>query len=142
MKKQFDHTNARTNRHLHLKIQRSNLTNEALSKQYGVSVNTILKWKNWSNYEDKSSRFHHIKYSLSELFMIISVELRSFTWWSLDEITEALSPGDPRKIRSAVYSTFVREGINKVPEKIKEKQRSLKNMTLAIYILMLLICLK
>jgi hypothetical protein len=36
----------------------------------------------------------------------------------LDETTEALSPEDPRKIRNAVYSTFVREGIYKVPEKI------------------------
>jgi transposase-like protein len=126
MKQQSYHSNARTNRHLRLKIQKSNLTNAELAKQYGVSINTILKWKNRTNYEDKSSRPHDIKYSLSELAMIISVELRSLTWWSLDEITEALSPEDPRKIRNAVYRTFVREGINKVPEKIKEKAKKFK----------------
>jgi transposase-like protein len=126
MKQQSYHANARTNRHLRLKIQKSNLTNAELAKQYGVSINTILKWKNRTNYEDKSSRPHDIKYSLSELAMIISVELRCLTWWSLDEITEALSPEDPRKIRNAVYRTFVREGINKVPEKIKEKAKKFK----------------
>lgn len=51
--------------------------------------------------------------------MLIAVELRSLTWLALDEITEAVNPKEPENIRSAVYRTFVREGINKVPEKEK-----------------------
>ncbi len=42
------------------------------------------------------------------------------TWWSLDEITEAIKPLEPEKIRSAVYRTFVREGINTLSEKEKK----------------------
>ena len=50
-----------------------------------------------------------IRYSLSEIEMLIAVELRTITWWSLDEITEAIRPEELVKIRSAVYRTFVRE---------------------------------
>jgi transposase-like protein len=54
------------------------------------------------------------------------VELRSITWWSLDEITEVIKPTDPGSIRSAVYRTFKREGINNVPIKEKEKAKKFK----------------
>lgn len=58
--------------------------------------------------------------------MIIAVNLRALTWWALDEITEAINPCEPTRIRSAVYRTFVREGINNVPEKEKEKAKKFK----------------
>jgi len=58
--------------------------------------------------------------------MLIAVELRCLTWWGLDEIAEALRPEVPEKIRSAVYRTFVREGVNKVPEKEREKAKKFK----------------
>ena len=41
------------------------------------------------------------------------------------EITKAINPVEPCKIRSAVYSAFVREGINTLPEKEKEKAKKL-----------------
>jgi transposase-like protein len=91
-----------------------------------VSKNTISKWKNRTEYNDRSSRPHTIKYSLSELEMLIAIELRVLTWWALDEITEAINPTEPEKIRSAVYRTFVRENINTVPEKKKEKAKKFK----------------
>ena len=124
--KQTYHSNSTTNIRLRSEINKSNLTHQKLSLQYGVSENTIRKWKNRTKFQDKSSRPHHIKYALSELEMRIAVELRILTWWSLDEITEALNPLEPEKIRSAVYRTFVREEINRVPEKEKEKAKKFK----------------
>ena len=124
--KQVYHANATTNVRLRTEINNSNATNLALSQKYGVSKNTIAKWKHRKEFTDKSSRPHHIKYSLSELEMLISIELRVLTWWSLDEITEAINPVEPEKIRSAVYRTFIREGINKVPKKEKEKAKKFK----------------
>jgi len=44
----------------------------------------------------------------------------------LDEITEALAPSEPEKIRSAVYRVFVRKGVNTVPQKEKEKAKKFK----------------
>ena len=53
--------------------------------------------------------------------MLIAVELRSLTWWALDEIREAMNSEEPERIRSAVYRTFFGEEINKVSKKEKEK---------------------
>ena len=124
--KQTYHANATTNVRLRNTINKSTLTNLQLSEQYGVSQNTVSKWKNREIFEDKSSRPNTIHYALSELEMLIAVELRFLTWWALDEITEAINPENPEKIRSAVYRTFVKEGINTLPEKEKEKAKKFK----------------
>jgi len=124
--KQTYHSNSTTNVRLRTEINKSKLPYHVLSSRYGVSENTIGKWKNRKEFEDKSSRPHTISYALSELEMLIAIELRFLTWWALDEITEVLNPEEPEKIRSAVYRTFVREGINKVPEKEKEKAKKFK----------------
>ena len=124
--KQIYHSNATTNVRLRTEINKSKLSDEALSLKYGVSKNTIHKWRNRKIFEDKSSRPKSIKYALSEFDMIIATNLRFLTWWALDEITEAIDPVNPERIRSAVYRTFVREGINKVPEKEKEKAKKFK----------------
>ena len=91
-----------------------------------MSEKTVVKWKSRKKFEDKSSRPQTIKYALSELEMLIAVKLRALTWWALDEITEAIHLEAPEKIRSAIYRTFVREGVNKVPEKEKEKAKKFK----------------
>ena len=124
--KQVYHSNATTNVRLRSEINNSTASNSALSLKYNVSEKTIIKWRSRNNFEDKSSRPQTIKYTLSELEMLIVVELRALTWWALDEITEAINPESPEKIRSAVYRTFVREGVNKVPEKEKEKAKKFK----------------
>lgn len=124
--KQTYHSNSTTNVRLRSEISKSNLSYSVLATKFGVSENTIGKWKNRPEPEDRSSRPHTIRYALSELQMLIAIELRIRTWWALDEITEILGPTEPGKIRSAVYRTFVRKGINKVPEKEKEKSKKFK----------------
>lgn len=124
--KQTYHSNAKTNIHYRDEINKSSMSNLQLSEKFSISINTVIKWRNRENFEDKSSRPKTIKYALSELEMLIAIELRVLTWWALDEITEAVNPLEPNQIRSAVYRTFVREGINKVPEKEKEKAKKFK----------------
>jgi len=124
--KQVYHSNAVTNVRLRREINNSKLSTKELIHKYDVSNKTINKWRNRTIFEDKSSRPNRIHYALSNLDMIIAVKLRSLTWWALDEITEVLNPCDPTAIRSAVYRTFVREGINKVPVKEKEKAKKFK----------------
>lgn len=124
--KQTYHSNSTTNIRLCFEINNSNLSYRVLSSKYGVSENTIGKWKNRIEFKDKSSKPNTIKYALSDIEMLIAVELRTLTWWSLDEITEAVEPVSPEKIRSAVYRTFVREGVNTVPKKEKEKAKKFK----------------
>ena len=61
-----------------------------------------------------------IYYALNTLEIRIAV----LTWWALDEIAEAIRPDNLEKIRSAVYKTFVREKVNRVPQKEKDKVKS------------------
>lgn len=124
--KQVYHSNATTNVRLRSEINNSKLSNKELILKYNVSEKTITKWKSRDVFEDKTSRPNTIKYALSDLEILIATNLRVLTWWALDEITEAVNPCDPTRIRSAVYRTFVREGINKVPEKEKEKAKKFK----------------
>jgi transposase len=124
--KQTYHSNSTTNVRLRSEISASNLSRKELSIKHGVSINTIGKWKSRDEYTDKSSRPNKIEYALSEVQMLIAVQLRVLTWWSLDEITEAIDSKEPRKIRSAVYRTFVRNQVNRVPEKVKEKAKKFK----------------
>lgn len=124
--KQRYHSNSTTNVRLRSEINNSTKTNKALSVQYGVSEKTVQKWKTRERFTDKSSRPETIHYALSELEQLITINLRSITWWSLDEITEAINPTNPNIIRSSVYRTFVREGINTVPKKEKEKAKKFK----------------
>ena len=124
--KQTYHSNSTTNVRLRSEINKSNSTNLDLSLRYGISENTVSKWRNRTIYTDKSSRPNTIHYSLSELEMLIAVELRTLTWWALDEITEIVNPMEPGSLRSAIYRTFVREGINTVPKEEKEKAKKFK----------------
>jgi transposase InsO family protein len=124
--KQVYHTNAMTNIRLRIEINKSNLSYRVLSSKYGVSKNTICKWKNRVEFKDKSSRPKAITYGLSAIEQLIIVELRTITWWSLDEIAEVVHPENPGKIRSSIYRTFVRKGINTLPEKEKEKAKKFK----------------
>ena len=124
--KQVYHTNATTNIRLRNEISKSKSSNIDLSLKYGVSVKTIEKWESRKSFEDKSSRPATIHYALSELEMRISVSLRMMTWWAFDEITETIRPDNPEKIRSAIYRTFVREKVNTVPQKEKEKAKKFK----------------
>jgi transposase InsO family protein len=124
--KQAYHSNSTTNVHCRSEINKSDLSNEELSLRYNLSINTISKWKNRKCFEDKSSRPNSIEYSLSEMLQILVVHIRMTSWWALDEIVEMVFPTDPNSMRSAVYRTFVRNGINQVPQKEKEKAKKFK----------------
>lgn len=124
--KQVYHTNATTNIRLRKEINKSNLTIKELSEKYEVSENTVKKWKNRKIFTDKSSKPQDVKYSLTQLQMSIIIKIRMMTWWALDEITETFFPENPETWRSAVYRTFVRGNVNKVPQKEKEKAKKFK----------------
>jgi hypothetical protein len=64
--KQEYHSNATTNLHMRLDINKSNLTNLMLANKFGISEPTVSKWKNRAIFEDKSSRPHTIHYALND----------------------------------------------------------------------------
>ena len=64
--KQTYHSNSTTNVRLRSEINKSNLPYSVLATQYGISENTVGKWKNRIEFEDKSSRPNTIKYALRD----------------------------------------------------------------------------
>lgn len=125
MKQQY-HSNASTNIHLRLELSKSNLTNSELAVKYNISETTVSKWKNRESFEDKSSRPHTINYAISDFEKTLISSIRQSTWLPLDEVWEMILLSNPNISRSVVYRTFVGAGINKVPEKEKDKAKKFK----------------
>jgi len=124
--KQEYHSNAMTNVHTRLLINKSNLTNLMLANKFGISEPTVSKWKNRENFEDKSSRPHTIHYALNDFEKTLISSIRQSTWLPLDEVLDMVLLTNPSITRSVVYRTFVHEEINKVPEKEKDKAKKFK----------------
>ena len=124
--KQEYHSNAMTNVHTRLLINKSNLTNLMLANKFGISEPTVSKWKNRENFEDKSSRPHTIHYALNDFEKTLISSIRQSTWLPLDEVLDMVLLTNPSITRSVVYRTFVNEEINKVPEKEKDKAKKFK----------------
>jgi len=124
--KQEYHSNASTNLHIRLEIIKSNLTNFELANKYNISEPTVSKWKNRENFKDKSSRPHKIHYSLNDLQKALIISIRQSTWLPLDEVLDMVLQINSRISRSVVYRTFVKQKINKVPEKEKDKAKKFK----------------
>jgi transposase-like protein len=124
--KQTYHTNAVTNVSNRFIIKNSTESTESLSKRFGTSKNTISKWKNRVDLNDKSSTPATIAYALSETQKALIKTIRMATWLPLDEIFEMVSDKDETITRSAVYRLFVKEKINIVPQEKKEKAKTFK----------------
>ena len=124
--KQAYHANASTNIHMRLEISKSNLTNSKLAIKYNISEATVSKWRNRNILEDKSSKPDTIHYALNEIEKTLITSIRRSTWLPLDEVWDMVLPSNPCISRSVVYRTFVCAGINKVPEKEKDKAKKFK----------------
>jgi transposase-like protein len=124
--KQEYHSNAVTNISMRKLIKESELTNSELANKYNISEVTISKWKNRTTLPDKSSRPDNIEYALNDVEQTLCVSLRQSAWLPLDEVWEMLLDINHKISRSSVYRLFLRNGINKVPKKEKEKSKKFK----------------
>ncbi len=89
------HTNATANRHSREIIQQSSLSNVELSKCFEINEKTASKWKNRDHLEDKSSRPHTIKRSLTDVEREVIRVVRTLTWIELDDLVESVLPLHP-----------------------------------------------
>ena len=124
---QIYHSNAKTNVNIRQQIQtKYSSTNEELAVQFGTSTQTISKWRNRNFTSDASCSPNNIVYALSDLETALVINLRSATWFALDEIFETLLSQNDKIRRSSIYRCFVKNGINKVPLVEKEKAKTFK----------------
>ena len=122
---QILHKCARTTEIIRDEIQKSEESITFLAKKYGVSRPTIYKWKSADNLNDKPSIRHKLPTVLTELEEQIICTFRRTTQLTLDDCFIALNTEIPSLSRSNLYRCLARNGLNKLPE--KEKQKNKKN---------------
>jgi transposase-like protein len=127
--KQHYHRNARTNSHVRESIQKSKASNQALAHRFGVSVQTVSKWRNREETEDRSSRPHTIHYALSPFEKELVRIVRTSTWMPLDDLVETLQSVIPHAGRSSVSRTLRALGISRVPQEERAKAKKFKEYT-------------
>jgi len=120
------HSNAKTNLHFRNEINKSSLPKTELSLKYSVSLPTIKKWQERTDFQDKSSKPHKIYYALNDIQKFIIKSIRETTWFSSELIWDSLLPQFPDISLSSVYRTLVSFGINIKSVEQKEKVKKFK----------------
>lgn len=120
------HSNAATNIRIRCEIHNSHMPAKVLAEKYGISENTVGKWKKREKLYDAISRPHSIHYALTSLEKELVKSVRRTSWLPLDEVTEIIRQIKPTATRSAVYRTLKAANLNKIPQKEQEKAKKFK----------------
>jgi transposase InsO family protein len=111
------HPNARTTPAVRAEIARSAEPTGVLAKRYGVSTETVRKWRKRGPdaCQDRSARPHKLPWKASEEERAIVCALRRATGFPLDDLTFVVTHFLPHLNRDAVYRILKAEGLNRLP---------------------------
>ncbi len=111
------HPNARTTPAVRAEIARSHESTGVLARRYGVSTETVRKWRQRGadDCQDRSARPHKLPWKASEEERAIVCALRRSTGFPLDDLTLVVSHFLPHLNRDAVYRILKAEGLNRLP---------------------------
>src|SRR5215212_3183151 len=111
------HPNARTTPAVRAEIACSHESSGVLAKRYGVSTETIRKWRKRgpADCQDRSARPHKLPWKASEEERAIVCALRRATGFPLDDLTFVVTHFLPHLNRDAVYRILKAEGLNRLP---------------------------
>jgi transposase InsO family protein len=111
------HPNARTTPAVRAEIARSSERSGVLAERYGVSAETIRKWRQRGpeDCRDRSSRPHRLPWKASEEERAIVCELRRATGFPLDELTFVARHFLPHLDRDNVYRILKAAGLSRRP---------------------------
>jgi transposase len=111
------HPNARTTPAVRAEIARSQERSGVLAQRYGVSTETVRKWRKRGpdDCQDRSARPHKLPWKASEEERAIVCALRRATGFPLDDLTFIVSHFLPDLNRDAVYRILKAEGLNRLP---------------------------
>src|SRR5215218_2094165 len=111
------HANARTTPAVRAEIARSSEPTGVLAKRYGVSTETVRKWRKRGPAEcrDRSSRPHRLPWKASEEERAVVCELRRATGFPLDDLTFVVRHFLPHLDRDNVYRILKAAGLSRRP---------------------------
>ena len=114
---QILHGSAKTTHAVRALIQRSQASNAALSRELGINVKTVAKWRKRDGVEDAGmgpKQAHSTVLSLEEEAIIVA--FRRHTLLALDDCLYALQPTIAHLTRSSLHRCLQRHGISRLPE--------------------------
>jgi hypothetical protein len=98
-------------------IQRSKTSNAALSRQLGINVKTVAKWRKRGSVEDTRMGPKEVRSTvLSIEEEAIIVAFRRHSLLPLDDCLYALQPTIPHLTRSSLHRCLQRHDISRLPE--------------------------
>jgi transposase InsO family protein len=111
------HPNARTTPAVRAEIARSSERSGVLAARYGVSAETVRKWRKRgaTDCRDRPSRPHKLPWKASEEERAIVCALRRATGFPLDELTFVVAHFLPHLDRDNVYRILKAAGLNRRP---------------------------
>jgi len=120
------HKNARVSFALRKEIQESNDSINSLALKYGLSWKTVKKWKERESIEDKSSRPHRLRISLTkEEEDLILFERKKFKK-TVEEIFFSTEGVIPNIYPLKIYRCLVRYGLNVLPDELLKAERKIR----------------
>ena len=124
---QVRHGSATTTHAVRAAIQRSQATNAALSRELGINVKTVAKWRKRETLEDRKTgptEPRSTVLSSSEEAMVVA--FRRHTLLPLDDCLYALQPSIPHLMRSALHRCLQWHGISRLPDMEGDKPKRQK----------------
>ena len=117
------HPNARTTPVTRAEIARSGEPTGVLARRYGVSTETIRKWRQRgaSDCRDRSARPHTLPWKATEEERAIVCALRRATNFALDDLTFVVTHFLPHLNRDSVWRILKAEGLNRRPKPVSER---------------------
>ena len=118
------HGCATTTHAIRATIQRSQATTAALSRELGINVKTVAKWRKRETLEDRKTgptEPSSTVLSASEEAMIVA--FRRHTLLPLDNCLYALQPSIPHLTRSSLHRCLQRHGISRLPDMEGDKPK-------------------
>lgn len=124
---QILHGSATTTHAIRALIQRSSASNAALSRELGINVKTVAKWRERDSVEDSRmgpKETHSTVLSIEEEAVIVA--FRRHTLLPLDDCLYALQPTIPHLTRSSLHRCLQRHGISRLPDMQGDKPKKKK----------------
>jgi transposase InsO family protein len=111
------HPNARTTPATRVEIARSGEPTGTLAKRYGVSTETIRKWRQRGAEDclDHSARPHQLSWKATEEERAVVCALRRSTNFALDDLTFVVTHFLPHLNRDSVWRILRAEGLSRRP---------------------------
>src|SRR5215212_6016060 len=120
------HPKARTTPAVRAEIARSAEPTGVLARRYGVSTETIRKWRKRGpgDCQDHSSRPHKLAWKATEEERAIVCALRRATGFPLDDLTFVVTHFLPHLNRDAVSRILKAEGLGRLPPAQQRQRKS------------------